>query len=172
MSSILKVDTLQTTAGAAPNLTDMGFSRTNEIIAAYYATSSTSSQSTTSNAFTNITGMSITMTPKLATSKILIQATVAAETYGSYQDRGIRFVIYGGASGTTVKYYSEYDLYDSVDDSQRITKAPLAFIESASDTSARTYKIGFASTTSNANATSRVNQYGEPSQMLVYEIGQ
>ncbi len=69
MSSILKVDTLQTTAGAAPNLTDMGFSRANEIIATYHATSSTSSQTNTTTSFTNITGMSITMTPKLATSK-------------------------------------------------------------------------------------------------------
>lgn len=109
MSSILKVDTLQTTAGAAPNLTDMGFSRANEIIAAYYATSSTSSQTTQSNSFTNITGLSITMTPKLATSKILIQAVLAAETHGAHSDRAIRFSIYGGASGTSQIYSSEYD---------------------------------------------------------------
>ena len=170
--SILKVDTLQTVAGATPNLIDMGFSTANTIIAAYYATSSSTAQSTTSSSFTNITGMSITMTPKLATSKILVQATLAGETYGSHTDRGIRFAIYGGASGTTVKYYSEYDLYDSSDDSQRIGKIPLAYIESASDTSARTYNIAYASTTTNANATARINQYGEPSQMLVYEIGQ
>jgi len=172
MSSILKVDTIQTTAGAAPNLTDMGFSTANTIIAAYYATSSSTGQSTTSSSFTNITGMSITMTPKLATSKILVQATLAGETYGSFTDKGIRFAIYGGASGTTVKYYSEYDLYDSSDDSQRISKVPLTYIESASDTSARTYNIAYASTTTNSNATARINQYGEPSQMLVYEIGQ
>ena len=172
MSSILKVDTIQTTAGAAPNLTDMGFSTANTIIAAYYATSSSNGQSTTSSSFTNITGMSITMTPKLATSKILVQATLAGETYGSFTDKGIRFAIYGGASGTTVKYYSEYDLYDSSDDSQRISKVPLTYIESASDTSARTYNIAYASTTTNSNATARINQYGEPSQMLVYEIGQ
>ena len=172
MTSIIKVDNIQTVAGAAPNLTDIGFSRANEIIAVYHATSSTSSQSTTSNTFINITGMSITMTPKLATSKILVSATIAGETYGSFTDRGIRFVIYGGASGTTARYYSEYDLYNSSDDGQRISKVPLTYIESASDTSARTYNIGFASTTSNANATARVNQYGEPSQMIVYEIGQ
>ena len=63
MSSILKVDTIQTTAGAAPNLTDMGFSTANTIIAVYYATSSSSSQTNDTNSHVNITGMSITMTP-------------------------------------------------------------------------------------------------------------
>ena len=172
MSSILKVDTIQTTAGAAPNLTDMGFSRANEIIATYHATSSTSSQTNTTTSFTNINGMSITMTPKLATSKILIQGIIAAEIYGSYADKGIRFGIYGGGSGTTLLYNGEYDLYDSSDTNQRIGKVSLAFVENASSTSARTYKIAFCTNNADSNNIGRVNQYGEPSQMLVYEIGQ
>ena len=172
MSSILKVDTIQTTAGAAPNLTDMGFSTANTNIAAYYATSSTSSQTTQSNSFTNITGLSITMTPKLATSKILIQAVLAAETHGAHSDRAIRFGIYGGGSGTSQIYSSEYDLYVSNNTGQRISKVPIAYIESASSTSARTYNIAFASTRADSAANARVNNYGEPSQMLVYEIGQ
>ena len=172
MSSILKVDTIQTTAGAAPNLTDMGFSRANEIIATYHATSSLSAQSNITNSHVNITGLSITMTPKLATSKIFIQAIIAAETYGGHADRGFRAGIYGGASGTTFLYDSQYELYMSNDTTQRIGKATIAFQESASSTSARTYNISFCSTYSSANAVARVNNYGEPSQMLVYEIGQ
>ena len=65
MSSILKVDTIQTTAGAAPNLSDIGFSTANTIIAAYYATSSSTAQTNNTNSHANITGLSITMTPKL-----------------------------------------------------------------------------------------------------------
>ena len=172
MSSVLKVDAIQTTAGAAPNLTDMGFSTANTIIAVYYATSSSSSQTNDTNSHVNITGMSITMTPKLATSKILVQATVAGETYGSHADRGLRLGVYGGASGTSFLYDSQYELYMSNDATQRIGKANIAYIESASSTSARTYNISFCSTTTNSNAIARVNNYGEPSQMLVYEIGQ
>ena len=172
MTSILKVDTIQTTAGAAPNLSDIGFSTANTIIAAYYATSSSTAQTNNTSTHANITGLSITMTPKLATSKILIQGIIAGETYGSYADRGLRLGIYGGASGTTLLYDSQYELYMSNDATQRIGKSTIAYIESASSTSARTYNISFCSTTTNGNAVARVNNYGEPSQMLVYEIGQ
>lgn len=172
MSSILKVDTIQTTAGASPNLSDIGFSTANTIIAAYYATSTATGQVSTSTSHTNITGLSITMTPKLATSRIYIQAVIAGETYGSYADRGLRLGIYGGASGTTFLYDSQYEHYMSNDATQRIGKSTIAYNEAASSTSARTYNISFCSTQTNSNAVARVNQYGDPSQMLVFEIGQ
>ena len=171
MSSILKVDTIQTTAGAAPNLSDIGFSTANTIIAAYYAIGSTS-QTSTSHIHTNITGLSITMTPKLATSRIYIQGVIAGESFGTYADRGLRLGIYGGASGTTFLYDSQYEHYMSNDTTQRIGKSTIAYNESASSTSARTYNISFCSTQTNSQAIARVNQYGSPSQMLVYEIGQ
>ena len=58
------------------------------------------------------------MTPKLATSKILIKGIIAGETYGSYTDRGLRLGVYGGASGTTFLYDSQYELYMSNDATQ------------------------------------------------------
>ena len=172
MTSILKVDTIQTTAGAAPNLSDIGFSTANTIIAAYYATSSSSAQTSTSTSHTNITGLSITMTPKLATSRIYIQGVIAGETYGTFADRGLRLGIYGGASGTTFLYDSQYEHYMSNDTTQRIGKSTIAYNESASSTAARTYNISFCATYTNDQSIARVNQYGAPSQMLVYEIGQ
>jgi len=169
--SILKVDTLQLANGNAPTLTDLGFSQANTIVSAYHAVSSSSAQTLNTTSFSNITDLSITMTPKLTNSKILIMTTIAAEVFGTHTDKGIKFKIYGGSSGTTELYNSEYDLYASSDASQRIRKATLAYVDSASS-AARTYKVGFAATRTDAQASARVNNYGEPSVMTVLEIGQ
>lgn len=168
---VLKVNTIQLENGNAPTLTDLGFSQANTIVAAYHAVSSSSAQTLNTTSYSNITDLSVTMTPKFTNSKILIMATIAAEVYGTHTDKGLRFRLYGGASGTTTLYDSEYDLYNSSDSSQRIYKAPLAYVDSASS-DARTYNIGFSATRTDAQASARVNNYGEPSVMTVLEIGQ
>ena len=171
MSSILKVDTIQTTAGAAPTPADLGFVTANSVLSIYHAVSSTSAQSTTSNSASNITGLSITMTPKKTNSKLLIMANIATETLGTNTDKGVRLYIYGGASGTTLLYNSEYELYNSSSGTQRIGKQTITYVDDASS-AARTYNIAYSSTRSSSDATARVNNYGEPSVMTIIEIGQ
>jgi hypothetical protein len=167
MTSIIKVDQIQTAAGATPTVADLGINVTGTIVAAYTALSSMSSQTSASSSHTDITGLSITLTPKSAANTILIGAVIAAETHGSHADKGIRFNIYRG--GTAI-YGSEYDLYNSNSATQRIQKSPLMFSENAASTASRTYKISFASTRTDSNANARVNNYGEPSTMYIFEI--
>mgnify|MGYP003643075532 CR=1 FL=1 len=167
MTSIIKVDTLQTAAGGVPTASDLGINTTDTIVAAYTTLSSMSAQTSATTSFIDITGLSITLTPKSAANTILIGAVIAAETHGSHADKGIRFNIYRG--GTAI-YGSEYDLYNSDNAAQRITKSPLMFLENAASTSSRTYKISFSSTRTDSNANARVNNYGEPSTMYIFEI--
>ena len=168
MTSIIKVDQIQTAAGATPTAADLGIAdATGTIVAAYTAASSMSQQTSASSSQTDITGMTITLTPKSAANTILIGAVISAETYGSHADKGVRFGIY---RGSTSIYSNEYDLYNSQSATQRIQKSPLMFLENAASTASRTYKITFSSTRTDSNATARVNNYGEPSTMYIFEI--
>jgi hypothetical protein len=74
VSSILKVDTIQTTAGAAPTAKDLGLNVTGNTLNHYYVTAST--QTTISNqTFTDI-GLSKTLTPVSASSKFYIEYNI------------------------------------------------------------------------------------------------
>jgi len=70
MSSILKVDTIQTTAGAAPTTKDLGFAA-GSVIQMQTADFVGNSTTSTSTSFTD-TGITLNITPKFATSKILV----------------------------------------------------------------------------------------------------
>ncbi len=69
MSSILKVDTIQTTAGAAPTTKDLGFAAGSVI---QVVTGTTTSQTFTTSTSLVDTSLSVTITPKFNTSKIFI----------------------------------------------------------------------------------------------------
>jgi hypothetical protein len=167
MSSIIKVDQIQLADGSTPTAGDLGINQSGTIVAAYTVNSSTSAQSSAVSSATDITGMSITMTPKFSNSTIVITTMIAAETHSSHPDKGIRFWIKRDGSNV---YESQYDLYNSSDANQRIGKVHLMFNESAVSTSERTYKIAFASTRDTSTAIARVNNYGEPSSMMILEI--
>jgi len=70
MSSILKVDTIQTTAGAAPTTKDLGFAG-GSVVQVQTAAISGGTPSTSSTSFVD-TGMTLNITPKFATSKIFV----------------------------------------------------------------------------------------------------
>lgn len=167
MSSILKVDQIQLANGSTPTVGDLGINQSGTIVAAYTVNSSTSAQSSTVASAIDITGMSITLTPKFSNSTIVVTAMIAAETHSSHSDKGIRFWIKRDGSDV---YAGEYDLYNSSDANQRIGKVHLMFNESAASTTERTYKIAFSSTRAASTAIARVNNYGEPSSMMILEI--
>jgi len=70
MSSILKVDTIQTTAGAAPTTKDLGFAAGSVIQVLSTNLAADLSYSSASTAETNV--MTLNITPKFNTSKILV----------------------------------------------------------------------------------------------------
>ncbi len=70
MSSILKVDTIQTTAGAAPTTKDLGFAAGSVIQVLSTNLAADLSYSSSSTAETNI--LTLNITPKFNTSKVLV----------------------------------------------------------------------------------------------------
>ena len=164
MSSILKVDTIQTTAGAAPTAKDLGLNTVGTVIQTVDS-SSTSVVSTASSGTWVDAGDTITITPKFATSKLHILVYAAGETYGAAnQGSGYRIM-----NGSTIVYDNEYSNYNSNSNTQRIYNVVLLHIESAASTSARTYTLQVRV---RGNGTARHNQYGEPSRMVIMEIAQ
>ena len=86
MSSILKVDTIQSTAGAAPTTKDLGFAA-GSVIQTQVARFSGGSASMSTSSYTS-SGRSVTITPRFANSLILIRYTatsyVNSGTYGYF----------------------------------------------------------------------------------------
>jgi hypothetical protein len=107
------------------------------------STTKTDTFSTTSATFSDVTGLSVTITPKFATSKIFIQASGQGSTDGS------------GASGMRLlRDSTDICIGDTAGNRARITNAATSnafggwafqFLDSPSTTSATTYKIQIAS---------------------------
>jgi len=163
MSSILKVDTIQTTAGAAPTTKDLGFAAGSVI--QFVDTSSTTQVDTSSSGTWVDASQTITIAPKFSTSKLHMTVYAAAEHSGA-ANQGIGYRI---MNGSTVVYDSEYDIYHSNLNDQKIDKVTLLHIETASNTSSRTYTLQVRV---RGNGTSRHCRFGEPSRMVIMEIAQ
>ena len=96
MSSVLKVDTIQTTAGAAPTTKDLGFAAGSviQVVGTKFDGQSANVVATTSTSFTD-TGLSVTITPKFNTSKILV--IICCQVYTSSTAHG-DIAIYRGST--------------------------------------------------------------------------
>jgi len=128
--------------------------------------SSNSTELTTSSSGTWVdSGETITITPKFATSKLHMWVYAADEVYGA-ANQGSAYRI---MNGSTIVYDNEYSNYNSDENTQRIDKVILLHIESAANTSARTYTLQVRI---RGNGTARHNKYGEPSRMVIMEIAQ
>ena len=110
MSSILKVDTIQTTAGAAPTTKDLGFAAGSVIqtVSGRPATEVNYSTTTETNVFT------LNITPKFNTSKILILANFglylnssAAYDRGDFIIRRDTTLIRGRSDGGGTGYFRD-----------------------------------------------------------------
>ena len=136
MTSILKVDTIQNTAGATPTAADLGINVAGNVLQVKHHTIDPGSQSTQSTSLIN-NGLNITITPKAASSSFLIMMCMN-ECYIPSQQNAIGFAIhrdnYGTVSGdtdtATIGYitgatntYFNYNLhcYDSPNTTSAIT---------------------------------------------------
>ena len=71
MTSILKVSTIQNTAGTAPTAADLGLNVTGSVLQVKSVTK-TDTFSLSNSTFADVTGLSVTSTPKASTDKILV----------------------------------------------------------------------------------------------------
>jgi len=82
MSSIIKVDTIQTAAGGTPTAADLGLNTTGSVVQTHhFSYTPGSTYQTNSASFTDVTGVSTTFTPSSADGFLLIQAVFPCEMY-------------------------------------------------------------------------------------------
>jgi len=139
--SLLKVDTLQTTAGAAQE-----FGKVLQVVSTY--NTDYVSQSISANTHTNITNMSVAITPQSTSSKVLIMVDWAGEFGTAAWDvtmglkRGSTQIgqptstgsSYGGSIGIT----GPYNAYQA-DNASTGEFCSFKYLDSPSTTSATTY---------------------------------
>ena len=136
MTSIIKVDTIQTSAGGTPTASSLGISGVGKIGQVVSATTSTAVTNSTTS-YADI-GLSVTITPTSTSSKIYINAavtnieTTSPETNVTTQHRILR-------DATEVVRYNTARINGVESDSGGSNA--LLVLDSPSTTSAITYKI-------------------------------
>ena len=154
MTSILKVDTLQDSGGnailssdGAGNITYTTGATGMGKVLQVQSTTKTDSFSTTSTSFTDITGLSVSVTPTSTSNKILVMVCIGthdatAASTGAYQIvRGSTAIGVGSTStAATMGFTIEADRGEGMS---------MNFLDSPSTTSATTYKLQMRSPSGN-----------------------
>tara|TARA_B100000927_G_C16241461_1_gene379601 strand:- start:82 stop:582 length:501 start_codon:yes stop_codon:yes gene_type:complete len=138
--SVLKVDTIQTTAGAAPTAKDLGFAAGSVIQVEQGI--KTGQTSTGSSSYVD-TGLSGVITPKFSSSKVLV--LVSQPMMLSIATTDAREAYYNIVRGSTalIEGGTQFDLTHSAAYNSQGWVACLNFLDSPSTTSATTYKTQF-----------------------------
>ena len=108
---------------------------------------------TTSSTFTDITGLSVSITPKFATSKIMVFVTTYIGNQASVNNTGIRLMrdstaICIGTDATGSQINSSGSGYSS--DDNNTVAAAVSYLDSPATTSATTYKLQVRTNTGTA----------------------
>ena len=147
MTGILKVDTIQKNNGATPTAADLGLNITGNILQVVQTVMDDNYIYSTNSAF-NLPGLSATITPKAATSKILISCVLH---YGQgFSTDGDDFVIRLRVlrNGTALSYTQDsnrlsgdYAVYKSGFNRLQMEVAHFQRLDSPNSISALTYQI-------------------------------
>lgn len=143
MTSIIKVDTIQTSAGGTPTASSLGIDIGNVgKIGQVVGVSTTTRRSTTSSSFTAVADMSLSITPSSASSKIYLTAmqTMGVSATGGYWSR---VTIYRNGSNLNGNNDGMGTMRTNTGDT--IITIPMIFLDSPATTSAITYQIYFRS---------------------------
>jgi len=148
MSSILKVDTIQTTAGAAPTTKDLGFAAGSVIQVVSLPLAANASINSTSE----VEVLNLSVTPKFSTSKILLLCNWAIYLNGGATEergdiifkRGSTFIGGTSDSASGTGYFR--------DSSGRIKAFTTSFhlLDSPATTSSTTYSMRYDGYTNNS----------------------
>lgn len=158
MTSILKVDTIQTAAGGTPTAADLGLNVSGSVLQVV-STLKTDWFTSSSTSFVDVTGYSATITPTSTSSKILVLVDVfiAATdiTAGWWQlVRNTTPVAIGtetASHNVTGGFYSE----TGTSSGYAFTGNGLSYLDSPATTSAVTYKVQAKSSGGNVTINKR-----------------
>ena len=149
MSSILKVDTIQTTAGAAPTTKDLGFAAGPVLQVVYGEYHTVSTSNFVSTVFAPLTTAQATITPKYSNSKILIHCngTAAGVNHGYdmswHLKRGSSWIGGNNNTGKGKTHASGSIGATSNGGSEVAMTQSFHYLDSPATTSATTYILGF-----------------------------
>ena len=176
MSSILKVDTIQTTAGAAPSAIDLGLDVSGTILKMHRHSWADEHQvANNSSSYAAVTGSSFSFTPKSASSTLIIVSDLACRVNG--QAQGMMFKHY--VAGSSISHDNGYahELYFNTN-SATATTADIYLRQTKSDTysntssSAKTIQLYVRDYVTNSTSSNRINFLTRfRSATIVYEIG-
>jgi hypothetical protein len=114
------------------------------------STAKTDTFSTASTTYTDITGLSVSITPTSASNKILVMFTANVANIGAYGRlqlvRGTTAIAVGDAAGSRIQASSQF--YDVGGGAQIINA--MTFLDSPATTSATTYKVQISTPSSTA----------------------
>lgn len=115
-------------------------------------------------------GSTVAITPLSSSNIIIITAMLAAEVYGT-ANTGANYKLQRVIGGSATDIYdTDYDLYHSSSDDQRIDRVIMHYVDGPGRTAGveHTYKVVVRSST--VAGTARHNNYGDPSVITVYEV--
>ena len=119
----------------------------------------TATSTTTSGSFTDISGMSVSITPKFNTSKIFVMVTLGSVSSDGGISVGFRLLrgstLIGNASDTTLQSGFTNLYVGAHTDDKYIQSVPFNFLDSPATTSATTYKLQWR----NSSGTTYINRY-------------
>ena len=180
MTSILKVSTIQNTAGAAPTAADLGLNVTGSVVQVVQSVMTTYSSSTSSS-WADV-GLSASITPSSSSNKILVLVDVMYSHEPTYAGCMLRLqrdasTIYYSAGGYGAAAFAGSD--NTVSGKTWVTtRVPANYLDSPASTSSVAYKIQFTSLQSvyiGVNRTQRVDGTYDPagaSTITLMEIAQ
>ena len=138
MTSIIKVDQIQTAAGAAPTAADLGINTTGNVLQVVQSTLGQTSVTHATSSFT-ATGHTVTITPKFSTSKVLLYVLGG----GQYLPQGNTMgsvTIYRGSTNIGSSTRGLQSFYTVGTTGFTITPHGMMVLDSPSTTSATTYQ--------------------------------
>jgi hypothetical protein len=146
MTSIIKVDQIQTAAGATPTAADLGINTTGTVLQVVNAVKTdTQGFGPALNIWYDITGLSATITPKFSTSKILVHVSISFSGEGnSYiafrMFRGSTEILYNTEAGTGINCAGGRTINSSGNMMYSVHKEIITGFDTPNTTSAITYK--------------------------------
>ena len=172
MSSILKVDTIQTTAGATPSAIDLGLDVSGTILKMHrHSWSDQYAIPNNSGSFASVTGSSFSFTPKSASSTLIIVSDLSCRING-YQD-GLMFAHY--VDGSRISYYNNYahETYINTDGNNDIyIRQTKSDTYSNTSSSAKTIAVYARDYRADGGSDHKINLSSRfASATIVYEIG-
>ena len=146
MSSILKVDQIQLSNGNTPTVGDLGLNDTGTVLQTK-STTKTDGWTSTSSTYTDVTGMSVSITPTSTSSKILVMVNLnyggANNLYANAKVLRNGSVISVSTAGTLSSQNNATFAVggDNNNHQHKLNSAVYMFLDSPSSTSALTYKL-------------------------------